>query len=121
MWTTEMRRKATIPLSTMSRLLTGPTADMVMSLTFKSTAPWNESFWRRRDFDQLLAQSRAELDSEKRKVMYADLQAMISDDCGLIIPVFVDEIFGLSNSVDGLISSPVWVGARVGEQLYFTS
>ena len=98
-----------------------PTADMMMALSYLSTAPWNESFWKRDDFDKLLIQARGELDLAKRKEMYRELQLMISDDAGVIVPFFNNYLFGSVKNVAGLKPTPVFVGYRIGEQLYFTS
>src|SRR5918994_3997800 len=57
-----------------------PTADLMLSVAYASDAAWNETFWRRPDFDKLLVAARAELDAAKRKRMYHDLQLMIRDD-----------------------------------------
>ncbi|MFO1056126.1 MAG: ABC transporter substrate-binding protein [Dongiaceae bacterium] len=96
-----------------------PTADMMMALSYLSTAPWNESYWKRPDFDKLLIQARGELDNAKRKQMYRDLQAMISDDSGVIVPLFNNYLFGGAKNVSGLKPTPVFVGYRMGEQLHF--
>src|SRR5262249_25455783 len=37
-----------------------PTVDLMFSIAYKSDAPWNESFWKRPDFDKLLAAARSE-------------------------------------------------------------
>src|SRR5882762_1584094 len=54
-----------------------PTADNQLSQTFLSTANWNDTNWKRADFDKLLISARAELDEAKRGQMYADAQKMI--------------------------------------------
>jgi peptide/nickel transport system substrate-binding protein len=97
-----------------------PTADMMMALSYLSTAPWNESDWKRADFDKLLIQARGELDTAKRKQMYRELQGMISDDAGVIVPMFNDYLFGSATNLTGLRPTPVFVGYRIAEQLHFT-
>lgn len=98
-----------------------PTADMIMSLMFISSADWNESHWRRDDFDKLVLQARAELDNAKRKQMYRELQLMMSEDSGVMIPAFNNYLFASASNVKGLIPTLVFVGYRIGEQLHFTS
>jgi peptide/nickel transport system substrate-binding protein len=97
-----------------------PTADMMMSLSYLSTAPWNESYWKRPDFDKLLSQARSEFDENKRKQMYRELQMMITEDAGVIVPLFNDYLFGAVKNMGGLKPTPVFVGYRAAEQLYFT-
>lgn len=97
-----------------------PTADLMLSVAYQSDAAWNESFWKRPEFDQLLAQARGELDTAKRKQMYHDLQLMVHEDGGEVIPMFNNMLFGARAEVDGLVQTPVLTGLRCGEQLYFT-
>lgn len=98
-----------------------PTADMIMSLGFLSTADWNESFWRNEAFDKLMIEARGELDNKKRAEMYAELQTMISQDAGVIIPAFNNYLFASAANVSGLVPTLVFVGYRVGEQLHFSA
>ncbi len=98
-----------------------PTVDLMLSVAYHSDAAWNESFWYRDDFDQLLEQARAELDFDRRKAMYHDLQLMIHEDGGEIIPMFNNFLFGSRDEVTGFVASPVLTGLRIAEQLYFTS
>lgn len=96
-----------------------PTADLILSAVYLSTAGWNDTAWRRSDFDQLLIQARGELDTGKRKQMYHDLQMMIWEDGGQIIPVFNSWIFASQNNIAGLVRTPVQTGMRMSEQIYF--
>lgn len=97
-----------------------PTADMVLSLLYKSDAPWNETYWRREDFDQLLVAARGELDETKRRQMYHDVQEMIWQDGGSILPYFSNELYAQSDKLRGLVRAPVFSGYRVAEQVYFS-
>lgn len=97
-----------------------PTADLMLSVAYKSDAPWNESFWKRPEFDRLLQQARGELDPVKRRELYAECQRMIWEDGGEIIPMFNNFLFGASKRVEGFVPVPVLTGLRVAEQLYFT-
>jgi peptide/nickel transport system substrate-binding protein len=65
-----------------------PTANMILSLVYKSDAPWNETFWKRPDFDKLLIEARKTVDIKKRKELFCGMQKMISDDGGVIVPCF---------------------------------
>ncbi|MER9896425.1 ABC transporter substrate-binding protein [Mesorhizobium sp. M0119] len=48
------------------------TEDHVLSLPFASDGAWNDSHWRRPEFDKLVAQARAELDPKLRKSFYRE-------------------------------------------------
>jgi peptide/nickel transport system substrate-binding protein len=58
-----------------------------VSTAYKSGSPWNETYWKRSEFDRLLIAARAELDTAKRKQMYRELQLMVHEDGGAIIPI----------------------------------
>lgn len=96
-----------------------PTADLMLSVAYASDAAWNETFWKRPEFDRILVAARAELDAGKRKEMYRELQLMIHDDGGAVIPMFNNYIFGHRAEVAGLVEAPVLPGLRCAEQLYF--
>ncbi len=83
-----------------------PTADILLSLFFKSDAPWNESRLKDPKFDALLLQSRAETDLAKRKQMFCDMQKMISDQAGIGIPVFISMLDAYATQVKGLVPVP---------------
>lgn len=89
-----------------------PNADILFSLFFKSDSPWNESAWKNEKFDQLLVAARAESDFAKRKQMYGDMQALVSDHCGIGIPVFISILDGHSTKLKGL--EPVPTGGLMG-------
>jgi peptide/nickel transport system substrate-binding protein len=78
----------------------------MLTVVYKSDAPWNESFWKRPDFDKLLVEARAGLDQAKRKQMYHDLELMVHDDSGNIIPMFNNTIDAGSTKVKGFVASP---------------
>jgi peptide/nickel transport system substrate-binding protein len=84
-----------------------PSADILLTLFFKSDAAWNECGWKNEKFDQLLAAARAETDEAKRKQMYWDMQALVHEGSGIGIPIFLSLIDGLSTKVKGLGSIPL--------------
>ncbi len=89
-----------------------PTANILLTLFFQSTAPWNESRWKSASFDKLLAQARSERDLAKRKQLYGEMQRMISDQAGIGIPVFISNLDAYSKRVQGL--HPVPTGNLMG-------
>ncbi len=66
-----------------------PTEDWMFSQVYSSGAEWNESFWDNRTFNKLLVWARSELNPEKRRDMYVEMQRICHDDCGSIIPMFM--------------------------------
>jgi peptide/nickel transport system substrate-binding protein len=77
-------------------------ADQVFNEAYRSTASWNESYWKNSDFDQKLDQARQELDREKRTVLYHDLQKMLFEQGGTLIPFHVNQVVVTSARVTGL-------------------
>lgn len=83
-----------------------PTADAMLSMLLQSDAPWNETGWKNETFDKLLATSRVELDETKRKQIYHDMQVLIVDEGGELIPVFTDNLAAANGKVKGYVSIP---------------
>ena len=63
-----------------------PSANIMMTIAYKSDAPWNETRWQNERFDQLLKMARAELDPAKRYEMNCEMQKLVSDGAGTLIP-----------------------------------
>ena len=78
-----------------------PTQDMMLSLGYKSDSPWNETFWKRPEFDSLLAEARRTEDEAIRAAKYKSANEMIRDDGGVIVSMFNPFIDGISNKVHG--------------------
>jgi peptide/nickel transport system substrate-binding protein len=84
-----------------------PTADLKFSLFFKSDAPWNVSGWHNEKFDQLVIAARGEGDELKRRQMYADMQELVHQECGVGIPVFISLLDAHDVKLNGLGSIPI--------------
>src|SRR5690606_15412257 len=65
-----------------------PTADQMLSTAYACGAPWNDTNWCNERFDELLGQARAELDEERRREMYFEMQEILHEDGGLVCPMF---------------------------------
>ncbi|WP_424987809.1 ABC transporter substrate-binding protein [Microbulbifer sp. S227A] len=83
-----------------------PVQDQMYSTAYLSTADWNDTRWKRDDFDAMLMSARGELDEAKRKETYSKMGVMLRDEGGLILPMFNDFVSGVSNSVGGWIADP---------------
>lgn len=80
-----------------------PTQDSRYTTSFVSDAEWNDTRFKREDFDKLVAQARSELDETKRKEMYLTLALMVRDEGGLILPVFNDYLNGSVKNLKGFV------------------
>ncbi|MBT1426492.1 ABC transporter substrate-binding protein [Dickeya dianthicola] len=97
-----------------------PTADALLSLVFTSQAPWNESAWKDAGFDQLVQAARGEVNEDKRRQIYHDIQVMLVDKGSEIIPLYADALDACSNKVKGLNAIPGFPlsGNRAAEKVW---
>jgi peptide/nickel transport system substrate-binding protein len=79
----------------------GRNADDALSVAYLSDAKWNETHWRRPEFDKLIAEARHTVDAGKRGELYQAAQNLLRDDGGAIIPVFPDAIGATRANVSG--------------------
>lgn len=76
-----------------------PVEDQMFATAYKCGADWNDSFWCNDRFDELLVKARSELDEAKRREMYYEMQALVSTEGGVVIPMFANYVFGNSARV----------------------
>ena len=70
--------------------------------------PWNGTRWSNARFDELLIQARAELDDDKRRTMYYEMQEILCNDGGLVAPMFASYVFGTRDT----IATPEQIGSN---------
>lgn len=83
-----------------------PTQDQMYSTAYISTADWNDTRWKRPEFDKMVIAARGELDEAKRKSIYRDMAVMMRDEGGLIVPFFNQYIDASGKGVQGWVSNP---------------
>ena len=71
----------------------------MFTTAYAADASWNDTFWKNDRFNELLIQARAELDTAKRREMYYEMQQICSDDGGLVLPMFANYVFAMSDKV----------------------
>jgi peptide/nickel transport system substrate-binding protein len=76
-----------------------PTEDQIFSTAFESGKAWNDSFGSNARFDELLVQARGELDGAKRRQMYAEMQALVNQDSGVVLPMFANFVFANNDKI----------------------
>jgi peptide/nickel transport system substrate-binding protein len=85
------------------------TEDWMFSTAYEEGVPWNDSQWGSEDsarFQELLVMARAELDSDKRREQYFEMQQILRDDGGVLVPMFANYVQALNNR----IATPETVG-----------
>ncbi|MGI9433817.1 MAG: ABC transporter substrate-binding protein [Geminicoccaceae bacterium] len=76
-----------------------PTEDWIFSQIYAAGADWNETRWDNERFNQLLTEARSELDSAKRRELYVEMQRLVHDDGGAVIPVFMAYTHAATNAI----------------------
>ncbi|HVG48465.1 MAG TPA: ABC transporter substrate-binding protein [Rubellimicrobium sp.] len=76
-----------------------PTQDWMYTTAYARGAAWNETYWDHERFNELLVQARVELDQAKRQEMYSEMQRLIRDEGGIIIPMFANYVMAHSEKV----------------------
>ncbi len=107
-WSTTWMQK---PM-TMSGWNARPTVDAFLTIAHMAGGSWNETMWGNETTDQMIIAARAELDETKRRQIYCDLQHMLNEDGGLMIPVFANQLEATAAHVMGY--TPHSVGAMGG-------
>lgn len=76
-----------------------PTPDMMFTLSHSQDAPWNETRFSDERFQRLLVAARTELDENRRREMYVEMQIIVSRDGGSLIPMFANHVWAKSNDL----------------------
>ncbi|MEL6532905.1 MAG: ABC transporter substrate-binding protein, partial [Pseudomonadota bacterium] len=101
-----------------------PTADWMFATAYAEGVPWNETYWSHTRFNELLIQARSELDPALREQMYFEMQQIVSEEGGIIIPMFANYVGAYSDSL-GVpeVVAGNWRndGHRLGERWWFNA
>ncbi len=101
-----------------------PTADWMFATAYAEGVPWNETYWSHERFNSLLGDARSELNEDLRREMYFEMQQIVADEGGIIIPMFASYVGAYSDR----LAHPEQVagnwrndGHRLGERWWFAS
>lgn len=84
-----------------------PTANSQMAIQFGPGATWNDTFWNNDRMGELLTASLSELDPDKRHAMYCEMQTLIHEGSGMVIPAFSNINDGIADNIMGMPSVPL--------------
>ena len=94
-----------------------PTEDWMFATAYYAEgAAWNESHWKHERFNKLLKEARAEMDQVKRREMYFELQRIVRDDGGSVVPIFNNRLFAATDKLKHGTIQGNW--AQDGHKLY---
>ncbi len=99
------------------------TADWMFSTAYAEDAAWNDTLWKHDRFNKLLKEARAELDENKRRELYVEMQRIVRDEGGVVIPVFGNWIEAANKNVKFEKPAGNWEmdGNRCAERWWFES
>jgi peptide/nickel transport system substrate-binding protein len=76
-----------------------PTEDWMFSQAYSAEADWNETHWKHDRFNELLVQARAEIDEGKRGAMYREMQLIVRDEGGAVIPMYANYVWATADNL----------------------
>jgi peptide/nickel transport system substrate-binding protein len=76
-----------------------PTADWMFTIGYKAGGNWSETFWDNARFEELLVMGRAELDEAKRRDIYVEMQTILHNEGGTVIPCFANNVDARSDKL----------------------
>lgn len=90
------------------------TPDSIFTQAYASGASWNDTFWENDRFNDLLVQARSELNPARRAELYGEMQMLVRDDCGTVVPFFANDVFAVTDKVGtGQLSNNYEVDGRL--------
>jgi len=98
------------------------TEDWMFSTAYESGVPWNDTRWENARFQELLLIGRAELDTDRRRQIYHEMQEIISTEGASIIPMYANYVDANSTKLaHGPDIGSLWQmdGSRIGERWWF--
>lgn len=100
-----------------------PTADLMFTTAYAAGSPWNDAYWNNEGFNKMLIEARAILDQQKRAEMYRELQVIVRDEGGTIVPLFASYVDAVSDKLGyGEIAGNYALdGLRVTERWWYTA
>jgi peptide/nickel transport system substrate-binding protein len=84
-----------------------PTANSQIALQFGPGGPWNDTYWNNDRMGELVNSSLAETDPDKRHAMYCEMQMLIHNNSGMVIPAFSNVNDGVASNLMGVPRNPL--------------
>ena len=97
------------------------TPDAMFSVAYAAGSNWNDTYWEHDRFNELLVQGRAETDNALRAEIYGEMQQIVRDEGGVVVPMFTNHVYATSKNVMHGELAPNWDmdGQRFGERWWF--
>ncbi len=75
------------------------TCDWMFTMAYAAEASANDMHWKHPYFNELLVAARGELDDQKRAKMYGEMQSLVRDEGGVVIPMIANMVDAASTKV----------------------
>lgn len=72
-----------------------------LAVAYTQDAKWKETHWERPDYDALLNKAATTIDADERKALYDQAQRMLTEEGGVIIPMFVHQVLAIRSNCSG--------------------
>jgi peptide/nickel transport system substrate-binding protein len=98
-----------------------PTEDWMFTTAYQGGASWNDTFWKNDRFDELLIMGRAETNRDTRRAIYYEMQQIVSEFGGVVVPMFANYVFATTDKVGHGAMAGNWDmdGAKYFERWWF--
>jgi peptide/nickel transport system substrate-binding protein len=80
--------------------------DSILILLFTSNAPWIESKWNNKAFDELVAKARTSFSTVVRSALYGTIQETMYREAPNVIPLFMDLVAADHDYVQNFMLHP---------------
>ena len=97
------------------------TEDWMFSTAYETGVPWNDTQWDHEKFQKLLYAGRAELDTNKRREIYYEMQQILNQEGGVVVPLYANWVDAKSTKLQSGKVGNVWAmdDARMAERWWF--
>ncbi len=84
-----------------------PTANAMLAIQFAPGAAWNDTFWNNERFGKLLKLQLAETNPDARHAMLCEMQGLVHNQSGMVIPYHVNVLDGVNDKIKGIPNVPL--------------
>ena len=76
-----------------------PTEGEMFAIGYTKGAAWNDTYWSEPRFEEMRLAALGELDPERRRQMYAEMQQILHDDGGALVFAFADFVMARNPTI----------------------
>ncbi len=84
-----------------------PTANSQLAIQFGPGAKWNDTYWNNDRMGELLKASLSATDPAERHAMYCEMQTLVHEGSGMVIPAFSNINDGIAANIMGMPTVPL--------------